>query len=142
MDNNLNAKEVQPTDIPPGTDSPDVTCDDVLDTILQYIDNIDLQYEEQHLYNQGSIKGMASSLSLHRMIQSINTLMYDYITSTTPNRTVQQSVILSEYFNGVNSLSKILDNIDIKVADHRIVCYILGYMIKLLTKFKGEQPPS
>lgn len=138
MDNSINAKEVSATDIPPASASPSVTCDDVIDVISQYLNNtLDLEYEERLNIDRGSVKDITSTLSLHRLIRSLNTLILDYVNTATPGKTIHQSVILTEYFQGVNNLSKILDNIDIKVADNRIICYILGYMIKTLTKFKS-----
>jgi hypothetical protein len=138
MDNNIDAKEVPPTNIPPVSSSPSVTSSDVVDIISQYLNNtLELEYEERLNIDRGSVKDISSTLSLHRLVRSLNILILDYVNTVTPDKTTQQSIILTEYFQGVNSLSKILDNIDIKVADNRIICYILGYMIKTLTKFKN-----
>jgi hypothetical protein len=115
-----------------------VTSSDVVDIISQYLNNtLELEYEERLNIDRGSVKDISSTLSLHRLVRSLNILILDYVNTVTPDKTTQQSIILTEYFQGVNSLSKILDNIDIKVADNRIICYILGYMIKTLTKFKN-----
>tara|TARA_R100000030_G_C3190166_1_gene108185 strand:- start:351 stop:530 length:180 start_codon:yes stop_codon:yes gene_type:complete len=45
---------------------------------------------------------------------------------------LKQKNILKHYLESVSSMSKILDNIEIKVAGDELLCYIVGYMIKTL----------
>jgi hypothetical protein len=133
-----NFKEVQASEIPPGKTPDEITYDDLVSSITEYINNTDIDLIERQFLDKGQAKGLPVKLTLHRFISGINGIMLDYIRSTNRTSTLQQNTITTEYFNGVNSMSKVLDNVDIKVADTQFLCYIIGYIFKMLKHFKDN----
>lgn len=128
-------KQVPASSVPPGKDPDVATYQDVRDIISKYMSEVNMDMLDQYYYNNGKAKEPPTKLSVTQLIQSINMLMYDYIKTNNNNQTTDSSNIVSGYFDGVNKLTKILDNTKIDVAETKMLCYIIGYLIKLLNNF-------
>jgi len=118
--------------ISPGKESEQVTYDEMIKVINEYIDTKSDNIEESQQLTAGLSKQIPAKITLHRVIKGLNMLIYDYINVNHKDISLQQKTIVQEYFNGVNSLSVILDNVDINVAENRFMSYIVGYMFKIL----------
>jgi hypothetical protein len=129
-------KEVKASSIPPGKSPDEITYDDLVTSITDYLDTADIDLTERQFLDKGNAKGMPTKLTMHRFISGLNGIILDYIRTANKNNTLQHNTITAEYFNGVNSMSKVLDNVDIKVADTQFLCYIIGYIFKMLKHFK------
>lgn len=116
----------------PGKEPEQVTYDEMIKVISEYIDTKSDNIEESQQLTAGLSKQIPSKITLHRVIKGLNMLIYDYINVNHKDISLQQKTIVQEYFNGVNSLSVILDNVDINVAENRFMSYIVGYMFKIL----------
>ena len=138
MSDNIQYNEVSSSDIPPGKAPDEITYDDLVSSITEYIETSDMDLIEKQFLDKGAAKGMPVKLTPHRFISGINGIILDYIRSTNRGSTLQQNTIITEYFNGINNMSKILDNVDIKVADTHFLCYIIGYIFKMLKHFKDN----
>lgn len=129
--NNFN--ETTASVIPPASRPDNVTYDDVVNTIDQFLacaENV--SYQQQHHLKQGLTKSVGSKVTIHKLIKNFNTLILDHVNNTNRNMSMKQKNILCHYLDSVSSMSKILDNIEIKVAGDELLCYIIGYMIKTL----------
>ena len=119
--------------IPPAIRPDNVTYDDVVNTIDQFLacaENV--SYQQQHHLKQGLTKSVGSKVTIHKLIKNFNTLILDHVNNTNRNMSMKQKNILCHYLDSVSSMGKILDNIEIKVAGDELLCYIIGYMIKTL----------
>jgi len=125
--------------IPPGRDPDPVTYDQVRETLTKYIGSIDYDLLEGQLFANGHAKEPPTKLKLTQLIQCLNMLMYDFIKSNNQSQQTGQNNIINGYFEGVNRLAKILDNTDIKVAETKMLCYIMGYLLKLIKHFKESE---
>lgn len=132
-------KEVQASSIPPGKDLDNVTYQDVQSVINNFVGNVNYDMLEQQLFSNGQSKSPPSKLKLTQLIQCLNMLMYDFIKTHNQSENTNQNNILNGYFEGVNRMAKILDSTDIKVAETKMLCYIMGYLLKLINHFKHSE---
>lgn len=121
--------------VQPVRDPDDVTYDEVRDTISKYVGSLDYDLLEKQLFDNGSAKQPPAKLKVTQIIQCLNMLMYDFIKTTNQSKETSQNNIINGYFEGVNRLAKILDVTDIKVAETKMLCYIMGYLLKLIKHF-------
>lgn len=125
--------------IPPGRDPGDVTYDEVRDVLTNYIGSLDYDLLESQLFGNGQAKQPPTKLKVTQLIQCLNMLIYDFIKSTNQSKETSQNNVINGYFEGVNRLAKILDVTDIKVAETKMLCYIMGYLLKLIKHFKESE---
>jgi hypothetical protein len=125
--------------IPPGHDPVRVTYDQVCDILTKYIGSLDYDLLESQLFGNGHAKQPPTSLKTTQLIQCLNMLMFDFIKSNNQSQEMSHNNIISGYFEGVNRLAKILDVTDIKVAETKMLCYIMGYLLKLIKHFKDSE---
>lgn len=131
--------ETSASSIPPGKDPDNISYKQVQEAISQYIGNIDYDLLESQLFNQGQAKQPPTKLKVSQFIHCLNMLMYDFIKSENQSSDTSQNNIINGYFEGVNRLTKILDVTDIKVAETKMLCYIMGYIFKLIKHFKESE---
>lgn len=132
-------KEVQASSIQPGRDDSPVTYEQLQHMITQYVGTLNFDLLESQMFSQGQAKQPPTKLKISILIQSLNMLMLDYIKTNNQTDNVAHSNIINDYFAGVNRLSKVLDSTDIKVAETQILCYIMGYLLKLINHFKQSE---
>ena len=135
----LEFNEKPASSIPPGRDPADITYEDVQYVLQNYIKNIDYDHVEQHMLNNGSAKQPPSKLNITSLIQGLNMLIYDFIKTNGEPTDSKQSNIIKSYFEGVNKLSVVMNNVDVKVAETKMLCYIIGYLLKLINNFKQSE---
>lgn len=128
--------EVPATSIPPGKDDAVVTYDEVVDLLSRYIEQIDYDLIEQQMYNQGYAKQPPAKINITQLLQSMNMLMCDFIKTHNEVQDTSVNNILNGYFQGVNQLTKVLDINNIKVAETKMLLYIIGYLLKLVKQSK------
>ena len=135
----MEIEERSSSSIPPVRDSDNVSYDEVRDIISKYVGSIDYDLLESQLFANGHAKQSPAKLKITQLIQCLNMLMYDFIKSNNQSQETSQNNIINGYFEGVNRLAKILDNTDIKVAETKMLCYIMGYLLKLIKHFKESE---
>lgn len=131
--------QVPASSIPPGKDEDVVTYEDVQQILSKYIGNLDYDLLEHQLFNNGHAKQPPTKLKVSQLIQCLNMLMYDFIKTENTSTDVSKNNIINGYFDGVNKLTKILDVTDIKVAETKMLYYIMGYLLKLINHFKHSE---
>ena len=125
--------EVAPTTVPPGKQESVTTFDDVVKTIDKFLSNTSHgTYQQTHHMHEGLCKSVSSNVTIPKLINNFNMLILDHVNNANRNMSLKQKNILKHYLESVSSMSKILDNIEIKVAGDELLCYIVGYMIKTL----------
>lgn len=132
-------KEIPASSIPPGEDDSVVTYQQVQDILTKYIGNLPTDILETQMINHGKAKQPPTKLSVTQLIQCINMLMLDFIKTNNQNTDMKQNNIINSYFDGVNKLTTVLSNTDIKVAETKLLCYIVGYLLKLINHFKHSE---
>ena len=132
-------KQVPASSIPPGKNTGTVTYEDVQQIISKYVGTINYDLLENQLFNQGQAKQPPTKLKVSQLIQCLNMLMYDFIKTENQSTDISKNTVINGYFDGVNKLTKILDVTDIKVAETKMLCYIMGYLLKLITHFKHSE---
>lgn len=132
-------EEKPASSIPPGRDPDDVTYDEARDILTKYVGSLDYDLLESQLFGNGHAKQPPNKLKLTQLIQCLNMLMYDFIKTNNQSQDTSQNNIINGYFEGVNRLAKILDVTDIKVAETKMLCYIMGYLLKLIKHFKESE---
>ena len=68
--------------------------------------------------------------------QNITRIIVDSVQANNDNISLKDSQILSSCVNSIDKTSDIIDNLDVDVAYDQLLCYLLGYMIKLLKNHK------
>lgn len=125
--------EVAPTTVPPGQPDSVVTFDDVIETIDKFLSNTSHgTYQQTHHMHKGLSKSVGSKITIPKLINNFNMLILDHVNNSNRDMSLKQKNILKHYLESVSNMSKILDNIEIKVAGDELLCYIVGYMIKTL----------
>ena len=132
-------KQVSASSIPPGKDPGTVTYEDVQQIISKYVGTVNYDLLESQLFNQGRAKQPPTKLKVSQLIQCLNMLMYDFIKTENQSTDISKNNVINGYFDGVNKLTKILDVTDIKVAETKMLCYIMGYLLKLINHFKHSE---
>ena len=131
--------ETSPTSITPDRKPGDVTYKDVVKVIEQYLASGDRGYEGVSFSKRGTTKGMPNKLKIQTLIQGLNDVIMDCISIENKNMGLQESVIVNDFFKSVSRMSSIIDNVNINVADDKLLCYIIGYMTKLLNNHERYQ---
>ncbi len=132
-------KQIPASSILPGKDQDDVTYEDVQQIISRYVGTVNYDLLESQLFNQGQAKQPPTKLKVSQLIQCLNMLMYDFIKTENQSTDISKNNVINGYFDGVNKLTKILDVTDIKVAETKMLCYIMGYLLKLINHFKHSE---
>lgn len=130
--------EREPTTVAPPKEVKPPTKEQVIDTLLKYIDSISPDLHEiQHL-NNGLAKNTPTTLSYASTLLSISEITSDFIVSTGKISTTQAQNLKS-CVEISRQIGSIINNSSESVADNRFLCYIIGYMIKQLKVF-NESP--
>ena len=131
-------EEREPTSVVPPKEVKPPTKEQVIDTLLRYIDSISLNlHETQHL-NHGLAKHTPTTLSFASTLLSVSELTADFIEST-GNLSASQAQNLKSCVELNRQIGIIINNSSESVADNRFLCYIIGYMIKQLKTFNEQQ---
>lgn len=128
--------EIPASSISPAKDDEAITHDDVVNLISKYIEQIDYDLIDQQMYDQGYAKQPPAKINVTQLLQSINMLMCDFIKTHNEVQDTSVNNILNGYFQGVNQLTKVLDVNNIKVAETKMLLYIIGYLLKLVKQSK------
>lgn len=131
-------KESEPTSVAPPKEVKPPTKEQVIDTLLKYIDSITLDLHETQSLNKGLAKHTPTTLSYASTLLSVSEITADFIISTCKLSTTQaQNLKSCVELN--RQIGSIINNSAESVADNRFLCYIIGYMIKQLKTF-NEHP--
>ena len=130
------AKQVPATSVTATPKSSPIVCQDVIDMIDSYLSKDDITYHAKTYFKKGVMKAAPGKMKVHTVIQSLNNIMQDFIFEENDMKITTCSSVRN-YFEGVSKICQVLDNSEIKVADDRLLCYIIGYMLKLLKKHQG-----
>lgn len=130
-----NFTEVAASTIPPVKPENITTFDDVIKIIDEFLLNSSHgTYQQTHHVHKGLNKSVGSKITISKLVQNFNMLILDHVNNTNRDMSLKQKNIINHYLDSVSSMSKIMDNIEIKVAGDELLCYITGYMIKTLKK--------
>lgn len=139
LESNIPYQQVESTSIQASSKPSDVTYKDVVKVLQQFLENNDRGYDGRAFADRGIVKNLPNKLKIQTLLQGLNEIIMDCINMENKSMSLQHSVIVSDYFNGMSKMSSIIDNIDIKVADDKLLCYIIAYMTKLLNNHERYQ---
>jgi hypothetical protein len=134
--NSIPYKDIDPTSITPTPLPDDVTYEDVVKIISKYLTSEHNTFEDNFFIKKGAAKSLPKALKISTVIQNITRIIVDSVQANNDNISLKDSQILSSCISSIDKSSDIIDNLDVDVAYDQLLCYLLGYMIKLLKNHK------
>tara|TARA_Y100000592_G_C5270046_1_gene221397 strand:- start:116 stop:535 length:420 start_codon:yes stop_codon:yes gene_type:complete len=126
MDNNINyntddarrASSIEAADIPTSLE-----LNDFIAAADRYFKGTSA--EDYLSYNDGKNKNAHVSFKPSAFLKSINLILYNILKDSNKSNVG----LLRAYFDGLNEQLKVLDNMNLKLAEKRFICNIIGYTI-------------
>jgi len=81
--------------------------------------------EDYISYNKGKNKNTHTTFKMSSFLRSINLLLYNTLKETNK----ANIGLLKSFFDGINEQLKVLDNMNLKLAEKEFICNIIGYTI-------------
>ena len=135
--NSIPYKDIDPTRITPTSLPDDISYEDVIKIISKYLKTNHSAFEDNFFIDKGAAKSLPKALKISTIIQNINRIITDSVQANNDNISLKDSQILSNCISSIDKSSDIIDNLDVDVAYDQLLCYLLGYMIKLLKNHRA-----